>query len=236
MSRHKRQSSSRSAPHRSRYTRRRAAGSFAGLLILAGLILADYAGVFGTDQARRSKPRWTDAKARRAMKASDIRTYHNKAFKVTHVVDGDTLDVNVDDELTGKEVTRIRLWGVDTPETVKPNTPKQHFGAQATRFTKDFCGGRTVRLELFKGGDTRGKYGRLLAYVHRESNDGSGACLNAELIGQGYGYSDPRYAHPRSDEFRQLQRRARENRVGLWAEARNGDLPYYHRKNIKLGR
>ena len=125
MSRHKRQSSSRSAPHRRRYTRRRAAGYFAGLLILAGLILADYAGVFGTDQARRSKPRWTDAKARRAMKASDIRTYHNKAFKVTHVVDGDTLDVNVDDELTGKEVTRIRLWGVDTPETAlrRPSHP-----------------------------------------------------------------------------------------------------------------
>ena len=206
----------------------------AGLLILAGLILADYAGVFGTREARSPRNDRPDAAARAAIKPSDLKTYHNKVFKVTRVVDGDTLDVDIADKLTGEKVTRIRLWGVDTPETVKPNTPIQHFGPEASRFTRKFCMGKKVRLELFRNGDTRGKYGRLLAYVHRET-DGSAACLNAELIGRGYGYSDPRYAHPYKDKFRQLQRNARENRLGLWAAARDEDLPYYYRGKITLG-
>jgi micrococcal nuclease len=176
-----------------------------------------------------------DAVAVAGNTAAHLRTYHDKSFKV-HVIDGDTLDIDVRDEVLGKDVTRIRLWGVDTPETVGPNTPKQHFGPEAARFTKDLCIDKTVRLELAKGHKTRDRYGRLLAYVFIAPTAGKReVCLNIELIRQGYGYADPRFAHPRKVEFRNLQRLARKNRVGLWADARIEDLPYYYRGKIKPG-
>ncbi len=223
-----------------RYTRQRAVGYVAAMLIVLGLIVGDRMGVFG----RRPEPRQSeyrpDAATRARNNAADLRTYHDKSFKVTRVVDGDTLDVDARDEVLGKGVTRIRLWGVDTPETVKPNTPKQHFGPEASRFTRSFCMGmdKTVRLELVRSLDTRGKYGRLLAYVSLPSAtaDKPPLCLNAELIRRGYGYSDPRYPHPREAEFRDLQRRARQSSEGLWADATHKDLPYYYRQGkFKLG-
>jgi len=239
MSRYKHKPIKRSDRHRKRYTRQRAVGYVAALLIVAGLIVGDRMGVFG----RRPEPKQgeyrPDAATVARNNAADLRTYHDKSFKVTHVVDGDTLDVDIRDEVLGKDFTRIRLWGVDTPETVKPNTPKQHFGPEAGRFTRSFCMGmdKTVRLELVKGRDTRGKYGRLLAYVSLPPADADKPplCLNAELIRRGFGYSDPRFPHPRKPEFRDLQRRARQSGAGLWAAATDEDLPYYYRGKIKLG-
>ena len=214
-------------------------GYVAALLIVAGLILGDRLGVFGRRPATKQRGYRPDAAAVARNNASDLRTYDDKSFKVTHVVDGDTLDVSIRDGVLNRGFTRIRLWGVDTPETVKPNTPKQHFGPEASRFTRDFCMGmgKTVRLELVKGRNTRDKYGRLLAYVSLPpaASGESPVCLNAELIRQGYGYSDPRFAHPRKAEFRDLQRQARTSGVGLWADVGDEDLPYYYRGKIELG-
>jgi endonuclease YncB( thermonuclease family) len=207
-------------------------GYVAAMLIVAGLIVGDRMGVFGRPKQSEYRP---DAATIARNNTADRRTYHDKSFKVTGVVDGDTLDVDVRDEVLGKRSTRIRLWGVDTPETVKPNTPKQHFGTEASRFTRNFCMDKTVRLELVKGRDTRGKYGRLLAYVSLPAAGERPLCLNAELIRRGYGYCDPRYPHPRKADFRDLQRRARQSGVGLWADAGDDDLPYYYRGKIKLG-
>jgi len=209
-------------------------GLVLGLVIVAGLMLADRLGVFG-DRARSNAPGSSSVQHNNA---SDMQAYDGKVFKVTYVVDGDTLDIDAPDAVRGKKVTRIRLWGVDTPETVKPNTPIQHFGPQASAFTKKFClgNGKLVRLTLVKNRDTRCKYGRLLAYVISEKEDGSGACLNAELIGQGYGYHDPRYSHPLRDEFAKLQDKAHAARAGLWAEAKSSDMPYYLDRKFKSGR
>ena len=237
MSRSKRKSTNRSTRHRLRYTRRRAIGFLAALLVTAALILADRTGVFGRRPAPKPDPYRPTAAAIKRNNAADLKTYHRASFRVLKVVDGDTLDVDIRDAVAGYKTTRIRLWGVDTPETVKPNTPTEHFGPQAARFTKNFCMGKTVRLELVKDRNTRCKYGRLLAYVFvPTSGEGTNeACLNAELIGRGYGYSDPRYPHPRKKEFGELQRQARENRAGLWAGAGASDLPHYYQRKIKLG-
>jgi len=214
------------------------------MLIVLGLILADRMGVFGTsgdlnrdrDRKKRSRKYRPDSAAIKRNNAADMQTYHDKVFQVTHVVDGDTLDVNQADTVVGRKVTRIRLWGVDTPETVKPNTPVQHFGPQASKFTGKFCLRRTVRLELVKGRNTRDKYGRLLAYVHSDPKQRAEKCLNAELIRQGYGYCDPRYTHPRKAEFAELQRNARKGDMGLWAKAGRKDLPHYYQEGkFKLG-
>jgi micrococcal nuclease len=124
--------------------------------------------------------------------------------RVTHVVDGDTIRI-------GEE--RIRLIGVDTPETRKPNTPVQCFGRKATAFTKAFVLGRRVTLEL--DAEERDRYGRLLAYVRRTDD---GGFLNAELVRRGYAQvltvpPNVRYAQ----RFLALQRDARARGAGLWS-------------------
>ncbi len=79
--------------------------------------------------------------------------------RVTRVVDGDTIEVRV-----GGRSEDVRLIGVDTPETVKPDTPVQCFGERASHFTERRLTGRRVRLVF--GVERRDVYGRLLAYVY----------------------------------------------------------------------
>ncbi len=77
---------------------------------------------------------------------------------VVRVIDGDTIVVRLD----GEEED-VRVIGVDTPETVKPDTPVQCFGERASHFTKRLLEGRRVRLVF--GVERHDVYGRLLAYV-----------------------------------------------------------------------
>jgi micrococcal nuclease len=93
--------------------------------------------------------------------------------RVTRVVDGDTVEVQLD----GREED-VRYIGVDTPETVKPDTPVQCFGPQASAFNHHLVEGRRVRLVF--GAERRDVYGRLLAYVYLD-----GRFVNAELIRRG---------------------------------------------------
>ena len=190
---------------RQRYATRRAGWAFAAAMLLLGVYAGDWVGIFG----RAPKP-----------VGEDYIRYNDKSFRVVHVVDGDTLDVNEPDG--GNPATRIRLWGVDTPETKAPNKPVKHFGPEAAAFTTRTCEGKTVRLQLLPG-KTRDNYHRLLAYVLL----GDGTMLNSELIRQGYGYADPRFDHPAKVQFQELQARARQGRLGLWKDPKPADLPYY---------
>ena len=162
---------------------------------------------------------------------ADFRKYHARTFRVTKVVDGDTLDVDEPDRRQKRKTTRIRLWGVDTPETVKPGTPPQHFGPEASAYAKQACAGQEVKLELDPD-QTRGKYGRLLAYVFLPN----GRMLNRVLVREGYGYADPRFRHAYSAEFRRLQDQARRNRRGLCKDVTPDELPYYLRRRIPLAK
>jgi micrococcal nuclease len=177
-------------------------------IVVAALVLADRAGLFGT------RP------------PGDVAKYHNTTTCVARVIDGDTIDVDVPDGRYPH--TRIRLLGVDTPETLKPDTPPQHFGKEAAEFTKNACLGKEVRLEL-DSHRTRDNYARLLAYVHLPD----GQMLNRIVLTEGYAYADPRFDHPLKREFRPLQREARRTRTGLWDTVRRSDLPYYYR-DLKL--
>ena len=78
---------------------------------------------------------------------------------VTRVVDGDTIEVRF-----GGRTEDVRYIGVDTPETVKPDTPVQCFGPRASSFNHRLVEGRRVRLVF--GVERRDVYGRLLAYVY----------------------------------------------------------------------
>jgi len=131
--------------------------------------------------------------------------YGQDVTKVKQVVDGDTL------RLTNGE--KVRLIGVDTPETKHPQKPVEQFGKEAYLFTKRMVEGKEVRLEF--DWQRRDKYGRLLAYVYLTD----GAFLNAEIIKQGYGFAYTKYPFKYLDEFGGYEKEARENRRGLWKDS-----------------
>ena len=197
---------------RLRYAAQRARWLAIALLVVGAVIVADRLGLFGI---RPQEPR------------SDYQRYHGRSFRVVRVVDGDTIDVDAPD---GEEAhTRVRFWGVDTPETKHPHMGVQHFGPEADGFTRSACDGKVVRLELLAG-TTRGTRGRLLAYVILPD----GKMLNRELIRRGFGYADPRYEHPLKEEFRRLQAEALAARRGLWRDVTHEDLPYYYSQKLSL--
>ena len=125
--------------------------------------------------------------------------------KVKRVIDGDTFIL--------ENGERVRLIGVDTPETVHPNKPVEHFGKEAAKFTRELLEGETVRLEY--DWQKRDKYNRILAYVFLDT-----LFVNAEIIRQGYAYAYLKYPFKQEymDLFRELEMGAREARRGLWGE------------------
>jgi len=139
---------------------------------------------------------------------------------VTRVVDGDTFEAQV----AGK-VEDVRLIGIDTPETVKPGTPVQCFGPQASRYAHRLLDGRRVRLVF--GEERRDVYGRLLAYARlrpaRRSPTGQRRPIfvNAVLIRRGLARS---LTIPPNDRFaplfRRLEMRAARSGRGLWGACR----------------
>lgn len=125
---------------------------------------------------------------------------------VRRVVDGDTLVLS--------DGTRVRLIGVDTPETKHPSRPVEYFGKEASEFTRREIEGRPVRLEY--DWQKTDRYGRTLAYVFRASD---GFFLNAELIKQGYAHAYTRFPFKRLEDFRNYEREARKKEAGLWRQA-----------------
>ena len=129
------------------------------------------------------------------------------AARVERVVDGDTFVA----ELGGRD-ERVRVIGVDTPETVAPGRPVERYGKEASNFAKRELTGATVRL----GGDVepRDRYDRLLAYVWLPD----GTFWNALLAAEGYAQLitvPPNVAYV--DLFRRLVAEARAAHRGLWA-------------------
>ncbi len=171
---------------------------------------------------------------------SDWETYHLKTFKVVHVVDGDTIHVDVPDD--GKRFTAIRFWGVDTPELQKraDEPPDQPFAREARDLVRELTLGKQVTLQLEQH-SLRDRYGRLLAYIVLPD----GRSLNAMLLERGYAKAMQQFAHSRLDEYEELQADARRNKVGLWgkrvqadvttpAVAPAGDWETYHLKKFKV--
>jgi len=150
--------------------------------------------------------------------------YHNRLFRCVYVVDGDTIDVDAPER--ARRTTRIRLWGVDTPETAKSPQGEMYFGPEASAFTKSCVDGAEVRLVLAPD-QSRDKYGRLLAYVYFGDPP---RMLNEEIVSQGYGYADTRFPHVWRERFMQLEERARKKRAGLWAGLKLEQMPPWRQR------
>jgi endonuclease YncB( thermonuclease family) len=133
------------------------------------------------------------------------------AYPVVRVVDGDTIVV----ERHGEQV-KVRLIGVDTPETVHPSKPIEHYGKEAPRFTTNLLKGESVYLLSERSHEKTDRYGRTLAYVYRAPD---GLFVNAEIIRQGYGHAYTRFPFKYMKQFRQLEQFAGNAGKGLWASA-----------------
>lgn len=126
--------------------------------------------------------------------------------EVRRAVDGDTLLLT--------SGARVRLQGINTPETVRPDSPVEPFGPEASQFTKDFIekAGHHVRLTFSM--ERKDRYDRFLAYVWNGD-----AMLNEELLRAGLAYArrDYRYSDAMKLRFSQAQEEARQAHRGIWS-------------------
>lgn len=165
-----------------------------------------------------SRVEWVQA-SETAYVDSKIPVNNFQRATVSRHVDGDTIHVNID----GRDY-KLRMIGVDTPETKHPNKPVQYFGKEASAYTaRTIPVGYTVWLQ--KDVSNTDRYGRLLRYVwlkqpatdNPTEQEISDNMLNAMLIANGYGAPstyppDVKYA----DLFNRLSQNARNGRWGLW--------------------
>lgn len=132
-------------------------------------------------------------------------------YRVTEVFDGDTLTVDMNGT-----TEKVRMIGVDTPETHKPGTPVQCFGPEASAFTKNLLAGKSVRLEADPTNTNRDRYDRLLRYVYLQD----GTLLSEKLISEGYGFAYLSFTFQKSEAFAALQTQAQATKKGLWAQCK----------------
>lgn len=170
------------------------AGGIGSLLLLALVAL-----VLFSDRGDQRGPRPSVEQRGRSNEQRIQRAY------VKRVIDGDTIEVSIDDH-----TDEVRYIGVDTPETVKPGTPVQCFGPQASALNHRLVEGRAVRLVF--DSERRDVYGRLLAYVYVGQR-----FVNARLVDLGYARTltiPPNDTH--AGLFHRLARSAGLAGRGLW--------------------
>jgi micrococcal nuclease len=131
-------------------------------------------------------------------------------YKVNRVVDGDTIEVDIDGKLW-----KVRYIGVDTPETIHSGQPVGCFSDESTLRNKQLVEGQ--RVKLVKDFSETDKYGRLLRYVY--VND---VFVNMKLVEDGFAKVTtypPDIGH--SQDFLAAEKIAKEEEVGLWGEVCN---------------
>lgn len=136
---------------------------------------------------------------------------------VSKETDGDTIHVTIN----GEDET-VRFIGIDTPETHGRNGLVECFGKEASEHTASLIPlGTEVRL--VRDVEPRDRYGRLLAYVYRASDN---LFVNLALARDGYAdvlTYPPNVAH--ADEFVAAVREARNANRGLWQACGSADVP-----------
>lgn len=136
---------------------------------------------------------------------------------VDRVVDGDTIvaDINGTRE-------RVRLLGIDTPESVAETRPDQCYGVEASDYLKALLP-KGTEITLIRDKEARDQYDRLLAYVIRSDDQ---LFVNLDLLQQGYAgvliYSPNDYYEAL---FTEAENAAISGDVGLWGVCGGPDVP-----------
>jgi len=129
-------------------------------------------------------------------------------YKVSKVVDGDTLKIVVN----GKEEL-VRFLGINTPEVENPYRHAECFGKEASAETKKLLTGQEVYLLPDPEAPDRGKYGRLLRYIFLPN----GEFINADLVKNGYAFAYIYQPIKFQKYFINLESQARKSSQGLWS-------------------
>lgn len=146
---------------------------------------------------------------------------------VSKVIDGDTVKI-----LVGGEEVKVRLIGIDTPETVHPNKDVEWFGKEAAKKLKEMVEGKIVCLKMDRDKTQDiDKYGRLLRYLWLDN-----LFVNAELVKQGYAFAYTNYPFQYLEEFRKYARDARENNRGLYNPEKQKEWEEGVRKNEEIAK
>ena len=144
--------------------------------------------------------------------SSGATTENEVLITVLKVIDGDTVDIDIKGN-----TERVRLIGVNTPETKHPTKPIECFGPEASAYlTQLLPKGTHVRIE--RDIEARDRYGRMLLYLYRESDN---LFINLDLVSHGYGTPmsiEPNTFH-RTD-FVHAAALAEVANVGLWKACR----------------
>jgi micrococcal nuclease len=158
-------------------------------LIIIGLLLFFVAALVSIRETQNNQPKDT--------------------YSVKKVIDGDTIEI----ERYGK-AEKVRMIGIDTPETLDPRKPVQCFGKEASDKSKDLLSGGRVRLEFDPIVGQKDKYNRLLAYVWSNNE-----LVNLKLIKEGYAneYTYRSQSYKYQNEFKNAQIVAKESSIGLWS-------------------
>jgi len=154
----------------------------------------------------------TTTEPQTSTRSDDVLKNHENSegpLRVVKVRDGDTI------ELENGMV--IRYLYVDTPETVKPNTPVQCFGPESSSFNKEYVLDKVVYL--VKDKDEKDQYGRDLRLVFIEGKDTHKPeqSVNAELVK--LGFAKAKFYSPNTTykkQFQELEQTAKDKKVGLW--------------------
>ena len=165
------------------------------VLIVLGFQYINHTGPFQSMLSQSKQQSSTDLKGK-------------EKVHIIRVVDGDTF---VARNSKGQQL-KIRLIGVDTPETVKPNTPVQPCGKEASHFSKKNLTNKDVYLEYDK--EKNDRYGRVLAYVWLDKD----TLFNELLVKEGL--AKEKYFAPNGkyrDVFIKAQNEAQKKKINLWS-------------------
>ena len=129
-------------------------------------------------------------------------------YEVRRAVDGDTLLL--------ASGARVRLQGINTPETVAPDRPVEAWGAEASQFTKDFIEKADHRVRLTFSLERKDRYDRFLAFVWNGD-----VMLNEELLRAGLARArrDYRYSETMKRRFTRVQDEAKRAGRGIWSSS-----------------
>lgn len=132
------------------------------------------------------------------------------AVTVENTVDGDTLDVSTADG----QALRVRVLGIDTPETVHPDREVECMGPEASDATAQWVDDAdTVNLATDDQADSQDDYGRTLAHLVTDDGDN----LAADLLDAGLA-TRTNFSHSLNDEYAAIEDTARTDGAGLWGQ------------------
>jgi micrococcal nuclease len=188
---------------RLRRRRRRRAGLLTLVILIAITALLDRLGVFGYT-------------------GNDWEAFDQNPFIVVRVIDGDTVDIAAH---ALAEPTRVRLLGIDAPETnARSSDPPEHWAAPSTDYLRARTGGQTIIIRLDQT-QTRDRYGRLLAYLYLGEEN-----LNLSIVRDGHAYADRRFMHSFRPQFEQAENEARRRGSGLWKDVTEDQMPPWRQR------